>query len=1053
MITQSSQKTTEMQSKFGLLIRLLSGVCFFCVSVTSSYAQTATQSDWIQFPPRVTPRQSVPHPVDSKAELIQFPPVPSLSMGTKSASTYRGNTQTYVVTFGDGTTTTVTEKAVSQQVSWGADHVTKITTYKFADGSSFIEHQTIQGVTRPPTYKGAQQIIVTDYADGTSASLVNAPTDQRRAWTDDHTARIDTYTFADGSIHQDIQSVTLLKKKSTYSGSTQEILYTYSDGSSEVKKFPAVASVESWAADHQTRLTKHTFQDGSVSREVEKFEPSVASARYIGDKKLLSTKYPDGHVKEHTQQATSQAVTWSDDKRIKTIQYKFPDGTHHVEELRVDAVLVKSDYEQDLEIHTYKLGDGSTEIKKSKAISQTEEWARDHTTKLTHYKFSSGKVNTVKTTVAPIRSVVSYDRNLQYVTIRYGDGAVDSQINQAVSESVVWGDDHMTKEIRYKFKDGSMSRSLETVLPKRLAPIYSQDEQIIVTQYADGHQSREVNKSISQKTEWSPEKTQRKITHVFPDGSLHVDEQFIGVSGTLVSKDVASQAVGKATNPFVLKGIRFKGNTRLTSEILEASIKPWIGREVDFASLQNAAALIVSLYQEDGVLAKVEIPQQEVKNGIVMISVAEATLASVALRNQLLANSVSQHAQKVVEATNPVGDFVDLKKLDKAALLLNEIPGIHADLTLKPGRDPKETDVIIDVEEGKALDGSISVDNNGARSTGRARTVASMNMNGLAQRGDQVNLQAMHSQGSDYIRMAYSEPLGPYGWRLGASVSDMKYQVISADSLALNAHGPASVRGLDLVGPLLKNREGSLSLQLTADDKRFHNETFAGVHSKYSAKVYGANLFGNRWDEIGRGGLTTYSLGWTTGNIDLSGSPNQADDLAGVNTAGVFNKYKLVLKREQQLGKSLTLSAAYQSQWADKNLDSSEKIFLGGPQGVRAYGTNEAGGSIGKVVNLELQNQTRASEAVWTQAIFYDVGYITVNKFNDFATAIPLNSYTLKGAGVWTGLNMKNKWGMATARLTWSRRIGINPAANGLGLDQDGTLIKDRWWLTMSQSF
>jgi hemolysin activation/secretion protein len=281
----------------------------------------------------------------------------------------------------------------------------------------------------------------------------------------------------------------------------------------------------------------------------------------------------------------------------------------------------------------------------------------------------------------------------------------------------------------------------------------------------------------------------------------------------------------------------------------------------------------------------------------------------------------------------------------------------------------------------------------------------------------------------------------------------MKYQVISSDMLALNAHGPANTRGLDLMIPLARGRDGNLSLQVTADDKKFQNETYVGTYSRYSANVYGVNLQGTQSDELGQGGLTTYGLSWISGRFDLNGSPNENDDLNGAQIAGKFNKYKLSLKREQQLSRSTTLSVSYQSQWADKNLDSSEKIFLGGSQGVRAYAANEAGGTQGQLLNLELQQQIQIADGVFTQAVFYDVGEITVNKNNNFATALPLNSYSLKGAGIWAGWNVRNKLGMAYARLTWARRVGVNPAANLLGLDQDGTLIRDRWWLTLNQSF
>jgi hypothetical protein len=35
----------------------------------------------------------------------------------------------------------------------------------------------------------------------------------------------------------------------------------------------------------------------------------------------------------------------------------------------------------------------------------------------------------------------------------------------------------------------------------------------------------------------------------------------------------------------------------------------------------------------------------------------------------------------------------------------------------------------------------------------------------------------------------------------------------------------------------------------------------------------------------------------------------------------------------------------------------------------------------------------------------------------------------------------------------WARRLGENPNPSASGLDQDGTLDKDRWWLSAKLPF
>jgi hemolysin activation/secretion protein len=128
-------------------------------------------------------------------------------------------------------------------------------------------------------------------------------------------------------------------------------------------------------------------------------------------------------------------------------------------------------------------------------------------------------------------------------------------------------------------------------------------------------------------------------------------------------------------------------------------------------------------------------------------------------------------------------------------------------------------------------------------------------------------------------------------------------------------------------------------------------------------------------------------------------------------------------------------------QVASKNLDSSEKFYLGGPGGVRAYPSSEAGGSDGMLLNVEAR--LRLSDDV-TVSAFYDWGQVRVNHDNDFSGAAANNRLRLQGAGL--GLGWVGPVG-TSVKLTWAHRIGSNPNPTTTGQDQDGTLHKHRIWL------
>ena len=133
--------------------------------------------------------------------------------------------------------------------------------------------------------------------------------------------------------------------------------------------------------------------------------------------------------------------------------------------------------------------------------------------------------------------------------------------------------------------------------------------------------------------------------------------------------------------------------------------------------------------------------------------------------------------------------------------------------------------------------------------------------------------------------------------------------------------------------------------------------------------------------------------------------------------------------------------------WASKNLDSSEKLYLGGADAVRAFPCGESGGSEGQIVNAELHWRTDRGPEL---SAFYDWGQVVVNRDNDFAGAPQLNA--LRNAGFGLGMSWQPQPGWLV-KVSWARRSAANPNPTAAGTDQDGTLLLDRYWLSVTRNF
>ena len=103
-----------------------------------------------------------------------------------------------------------------------------------------------------------------------------------------------------------------------------------------------------------------------------------------------------------------------------------------------------------------------------------------------------------------------------------------------------------------------------------------------------------------------------------------------------------------------------------------------------------------------------------------------------------------------------------------------------------------------------------------------------------------------------------------------------------------------------------------------------------------------------------------FRLVGSIGYLDLSANANSvAADQATAGSNGAYGKLSANVAREQKLVPRLDLYMSASGQYAPKNLDSSEKFILGGPNGVRAYSVDEANGDDGAMGTAELRWQAR----------------------------------------------------------------------------------------------
>lgn len=430
------------------------------------------------------------------------------------------------------------------------------------------------------------------------------------------------------------------------------------------------------------------------------------------------------------------------------------------------------------------------------------------------------------------------------------------------------------------------------------------------------------------------------------------------------------------------------------------------GSELSLSELRNMAAKIALFYNGHGYpLAQAYLPAQDVKDGIVVVAVIEGRYGSIALHNHAhLSDGVAQGVLKGLRS----GDIVATAPLERRLLLLSDIPGIAVNSTLAPGSLVGTSDLVVDLAPGRPISGSVEADNAGNRYTGAYRIGGTVNFNNPTGHGDLASIRVLGStSGLFYGRAAYQTQFGVA--TVGVAYAHIRYD-LGREFKSLDASGTADIASLYGSYPLIRSRNNNLSLLAVAEAKWFEDKQgLTSSVTNRTARTLGAGFAGDFHDDIGGGGWSTYALGATVGDLNIRSPADRAADAATARSQGRYAKLQLSATRLQSVAGPLSLYAAVRGQIASKNLDSSEKMELGGAYGVRAYPEGEAYGDEGYVASIEARLLLPPPPAGIPGRIqlvgFVDVGAVTIAK-NPWFTGSNSAHRSGYGAGViWSAPN------------------------------------------------
>ncbi len=477
-----------------------------------------------------------------------------------------------------------------------------------------------------------------------------------------------------------------------------------------------------------------------------------------------------------------------------------------------------------------------------------------------------------------------------------------------------------------------------------------------------------------------------------PAASIYVQAAKESVDPVILADDAAAAALR-----FDIARYNIVGNTMLKQDEISRALRPYTGRQKDFADVQRALESLQTAYADKGYSAvQVTLPEQELERGEVRFEVVETRLGKIDIQGNEL------HSARNVRNSLPslrAGATPNSIEIARNLRLANENASKQTQVALRAGSQDGEVDATVKLIEDDPVKYSVSADNTGTYASGKYRVGFGYQNANVFDRDHTLTLQYItspeHPSTVTVLGLGYRVPL--YG--SGNSVDFVAgYSDVSSGTVnqLFNVSGAGTVFGLRYNHNLdrIDNLEHKIIYGL--DYKAFKsNVTFVGSSTPLVPDITVRPVsisYTGTW----RGTASqldfyaTYSQNLFPGGNDGANSdfqerkpgfpnPARTEAKAGYNIIRAGANYTYQMWGEWQ---ARTIFAIQQT---DAALVAGEQFGAGGAETVRGFDERAISNDRGWRATFELYTPDIAGNLGWTGGrikllAFYDTADLTRNR-------------------------------------------------------------------------
>ena len=313
-----------------------------------------------------------------------------------------------------------------------------------------------------------------------------------------------------------------------------------------------------------------------------------------------------------------------------------------------------------------------------------------------------------------------------------------------------------------------------------------------------------------------------------------------------------------------------------------------------------------------------------------------------------------------------IGKPVSAKDVQRAAGLISDLSGVDAIVTADKGITPGSAVLTIMVVPDTTPSGTFTLDNYNHRTLGHGEAAVNYDIRNLTREGDSL-FTHIETTGHRYINgdIIYSRPIGKNGLTLKAGYSRLRYHLGSnfAEYNQYNPYGMANLYHVGIEYPIHRSQTHNLKVGLTYEYSDVQDEYRSGdtfffslaqrYYKTYNNKHSHAGILSLSGNDLDKKGMTAWTLAYKFGRVTFDDDVTHHffDD---ARSEGSYSKFTASIMRHQKINKRLALQLFARGQYANKNMDTTDRMGICGISGLRAYPISEIAGDHAYFTRAEL---------------------------------------------------------------------------------------------------